>query len=117
MSTEDLTLQLQRLALDEYRLTRKLRAKQDEIEQLRTRINQQQQETGNVDLKINDRVRILNPSIFSTIAQGWNEQESQARITGITYNNNTPHEVVRYKLTTNNGTKTWRKPKNVVRLI
>lgn len=115
MSAEDLLLQLQKLTLDEYRLTTQLREKGEEIERVRARIVQQQQ-TGESVLGINDRVRILNPKFFSPITKGWNEKEEHARITAITYETDNPQQVKHYKLTTDNGTKTWRKPKNLTRL-
>ena len=114
MPIEDLTLQLQRLTLDEYRLTKKLREKQEEIERVRARINRH---PDNEHLQIGDRVHIHNPTTFSPLVQGWNEKESQAVITGITYNKTDPNSVGTYKLTTDNGTKTWRKPKNIARIF
>lgn len=115
MSEDDLILRLQQLTLDEYRIEVSLREKREEIARVRDRLLRQQA-GGDRELQINDRVRILNPTTFSKLPKDWNAKEAQATITGITYERHAPNIIKHYKVTTANGTKTWRAPKNVERL-
>lgn len=116
MSEDDLILQLQRLTLEKYRIEVNLIEKRDEIARVEARLFRQQS-GGDRELQIRDRVRILNPTWHTKLPKGWNESEEQAQITGITYEKDDPHTIKHYKLTTDNGTKTWRAPKNVERLF
>ena len=117
MSTNELTHQLQRLTLQEARLNTQLLKTKTEIELVRTKLTRatttptQQTPSG---YRIGTRVEIINPTKITTVqTQQWIDQERRATITGITHNKHSPYEVVRYQLTTDNRTKTWRKAQNV----
>lgn len=119
MSAEELTHQLQKLTLQESRLHAQLLETKTEIERVRQHITRTSAastlpSTPPSGLNIGTRVVILS-QISNTTGRTpqWNERERRATITGITRNTQSPYEVVRYQLQTDNGTRTWRKAKNV----
>ena len=119
MSTDELTHQLQELTLQEAQLSTQLIETKTAIERVRQRLirNTHAATTTTRDqqrIRIGSRVEILNPTGISTVqTQQWIDNERTATITSITRNTRSPHDAVKYNLTTDNGTKTWRKAQNV----
>lgn len=125
MSTDHLTQKLQNLTIQEATLHKQLERLHNEIEQVRNKIRDSPTAYRTnatsakvTKTKIEDRVKILNPTKITTVQnQNWLDRERTATITKITDISEKSATITeRYNLLTDNGNTTWRKAKNVQRI-